>query len=265
MSKTEKKKTIVYFDIDGTLLDTSRQLPLSEATADAVRKLKQNGIITAINTGRGYGFIPPEVMALEFDAYIAGCGTYITYHGETILNELFSETDVERIVNTFREARLDMIMEGPEHIYFEEVGFDPEIVQSSEHLFNPSHSLRNLTDGVVLANKISYVATTADKDRYVREALADILTFILYPHQVREGLPHGFSKATGMAALERVVGDAYTYAFGDSMNDLEMLERADVGIAMGCGQEAAKKASDKVALPLAAEGTAEMLKTLGLI
>ncbi|HHT44160.1 MAG TPA: HAD-IIB family hydrolase [Fastidiosipila sp.] len=265
MNETKKKNTIVYFDIDGTLLDSSRDLPLSDATIDAIGRLKENGIIVAINTGRGYGFIPPEVMALECDAYIAGCGTYITYHGETVLNRLFSEEEASRIVEAFREARLDMIMEGPEHVYFEEVGFDPDVVESSRHLFNPNHSLRTLTQEAVLANKISYVATTEEKDMYVRDALADILTFILYPHQVREGLPHGFNKATGMEALERLIGDAYTYAFGDSMNDIDMLERADVGIAMACGQSAAKEVSDKIALPLAEDGTAKMLATLGLI
>lgn len=265
MIERKKKNTIAYFDIDGTLLDTSRGLPLSEATTTAIQRLKQNGIIVAINTGRGYGFIPPEIMALECDAYIAGCGTYITYHGETILNRLFSDEEAGRIVDAFREARLDMIMEGPEHVYFEEVGFDPEVVESSRHLFNPSHSLRTLTQEAVLANKISYVATTPDKDMHVRETLADMLTFILYPHQVREGLPHGYNKATGMDALERLVGDSYSYAFGDSMNDIDMLLRADVGIAMACGQEDAKAASDKIAAPLAEDGTAKMLEALGLI
>lgn len=41
---------IVFFDIDGTLLNTEHAIP--QSTVDAVNRLRQNGIRVAIATGR---------------------------------------------------------------------------------------------------------------------------------------------------------------------------------------------------------------------
>ena len=65
-------RKIVFFDIDGTLLDEQKQLPLS--TIEAVRRLKQSGVYVAIATGRdwhgraglaivGYGLVTNEASA----------------------------------------------------------------------------------------------------------------------------------------------------------------------------------------------------------
>jgi Cof subfamily protein (haloacid dehalogenase superfamily) len=266
MITQNEKKIIVYFDIDGTLIDSANSIALSQATADAIAELKRRGHLVAVNTGRSYAFIPPEVRALDFDAYIAGCGTYISYRGETILNEYFSHADVDRIISAFRAERLDMILEGPEHVYLEAVGFDPLMMADSRHLFHESHSLKTLPQETVRANKISFMVKSGEKDRRIRESLKDLLHFILYPYELREGMPHGFTKASGMDVLERVIGgEVRSYAFGDSVNDLDMLQRANVGIAMGNGQESAKAVSDLVAPPLAENGIARMLKQLKLI
>lgn len=261
----KKKKSIVYFDIDGTLLDSYRNIRLSDATAAAIHELKRNGHLVAVNTGRSFGFIPPEVMALEFDAYIAGCGTYVSYHGETIINKLFSQAETARIIEVFRKEENDMIMEGPEHVYFEEVGYDPVIVADTKLMFNETHSLKHLEEDVILANKISFIVKSPEKDRRIRAALSDIMSFVIYPQHLREGLPHGYTKGSGMQTLEQIIGDVRSYAFGDSVNDLDMLEYADVGVAMGNGHDIVKDMADLVTVPLAEDGVAVMLKQLNLI
>ena len=42
---------IVFFDIDGTLLDDNKNLPSS--AKEAIKTLQKNGVYTAIATGRG--------------------------------------------------------------------------------------------------------------------------------------------------------------------------------------------------------------------
>ena len=71
-----------------------------------------------------------------------------------------------------------------------------------------------------------------------------------------ECVPNGHSKAT---AIQRVL-DHYqiplrdAYVFGDSMNDLEMIRAAGVGICMGNGSETLKKAADEVCAPVGEDG-----------
>ena len=59
----------MFFDIDGTILDHQGQIPKS--TKKAIRKLQDNGVYTAIATGRNpnsFGWICEE---LNIDTYIA--------------------------------------------------------------------------------------------------------------------------------------------------------------------------------------------------
>ena len=47
------KPRIIFFDIDGTLIDTEKKR-ITERTLDALRRLQQNSILLAIATERSY-------------------------------------------------------------------------------------------------------------------------------------------------------------------------------------------------------------------
>ena len=62
---------VVFFDIDGTLIDDrSQQIPVS--TVRAVEKLRENGHIPVVNTGRPYAHIDPRVRGMAFSGFICG-------------------------------------------------------------------------------------------------------------------------------------------------------------------------------------------------
>ena len=46
-----RKPRIIFFDIDGTLIDMEKKR-ITKPTLDALRRLQQNGILLAIATGR---------------------------------------------------------------------------------------------------------------------------------------------------------------------------------------------------------------------
>ena len=51
------KPRIIFFDIDGTLIDMEKKR-ITERTLDALRRLQQNGILLAIATGRSPLIVP---------------------------------------------------------------------------------------------------------------------------------------------------------------------------------------------------------------
>ena len=62
------KPRIIFFDIDGTLIDMEKKR-ITERTLDALRRLQQNGILLAIATGRS-PLIVPKFDGVEFDVFL---------------------------------------------------------------------------------------------------------------------------------------------------------------------------------------------------
>jgi hydroxymethylpyrimidine pyrophosphatase-like HAD family hydrolase len=77
----------------------------------------------------------------------------------------------------------------------------------------------------------------------------------------------GHSKASGIERLCASLGIAKedTYAFGDSANDVEMLEFVAHGIAMGNGTDVAKNAAEFITTDIHKDGIWNGLKHYGLI
>lgn len=80
-------------------------------------------------------------------------------------------------------------------------------------------------------------------------------------------LPHGGSKAEGIKkVIERLpfdIGD--TYAFGDGLNDLQMIEYVGTVVAMGNAVPELKEIADFVTKPVDEDGIAYAVKELGLL
>src|SRR5690625_7902659 len=73
---------IVFFDIDGTLLNEEKVIP--ETTKRAVQTLQEEGIHTAIATGRSPQMFDWILQELNIDSYVALNGQYAVFEGEDI-------------------------------------------------------------------------------------------------------------------------------------------------------------------------------------
>lgn len=82
-----------------------------------------------------------------------------------------------------------------------------------------------------------------------------------------EIVPKGFNKATGIQEICRLLSIAHenTYSFGDSTNDLDMLEYTAHSAAMGDGMQQAKDAADFVTAPLMEDGIYKACEHYGLL
>lgn len=68
------KPRIIFFDIDGTLIDMEKKR-ITERTLDALRRLQQNGILLAVATGRS-PLIVPKFDGVEFDVFLTYNGSF---------------------------------------------------------------------------------------------------------------------------------------------------------------------------------------------
>ena len=113
-------KKIVFFDIDGTLVDFYGRIP--ESALAAIRALRENGHLAVISSGRSRGFIrDPRLMAVPFDGIVSGLGTRIEYKDKVIEEYLFSREDALYAVEVSKKYKFPVILEGPRYLYL-----DPE-------------------------------------------------------------------------------------------------------------------------------------------
>lgn len=93
--------------------------------------------------------------------------------------------------------------------------------------------------------------------------------FTLIPHgtMVVEAVPKGYSKATGIEFLIKHLGGTkeQCYAFGDSINDLEMLQYVPHSIGMGNAVAKVKEIAEFVTTDVDEDGIANALLHYHLI
>ena len=76
------EQSVIFFDIDGTLLDHDKKLPPS--TKQAVFKLKELGHIVAIATGRAPFMYEDLREELGIDTFVSYNGQYVVLNGEVL-------------------------------------------------------------------------------------------------------------------------------------------------------------------------------------
>lgn len=80
-------------------------------------------------------------------------------------------------------------------------------------------------------------------------------------------IPRGVSKVVGIKKLLNAhsIGMDDAVAFGDSWNDIDMIESVGTGVAMGNANEDVKKVAQFVTLSNDSDGISVALKKLGII
>lgn len=90
------KPRIIFFDIDGTLIDMEKKR-ITERTLDALRRLQQNGILLAIATGRS-PLIVPRFDGVEFDVFLTYNGSYCYDRRGDIFASPIPSQDVQTLI-----------------------------------------------------------------------------------------------------------------------------------------------------------------------
>lgn len=120
--------------------------------------------------------------------------------------------------------------------------------------------------------KIGFVSRDANGLREPMQVLGNDFDFCIQgTDQLRaingELISKAFNKGMAVERLCEYLGISIedTVAFGDSMNGLEMIQAAGLGICMGNGSEALKKIADEVCAPVEEDGLYQAFQAHELI
>lgn len=231
----EKSPCLLFFDIDGTILDEATGL-VSDNTKNAIQQAQTNGHMVFINSGRGICCIEPAIKEIGFDGYICGCGTHIQYNGQVLLSNSIDKILAKEIIEDIQNFQLDALLEGSNGIYFSQDIQAPEWKRLEKRQINlHNFPVSKWDDPQISFDKFClWKGNNSDFTSFYNKYQTQF-EFIDRDNSIYEVVPLGFSKATGIQFLMEHLHVPYenTFGLGDSSNDLPMLEFVKNSIAMG--------------------------------
>ncbi|MBT2758123.1 Cof-type HAD-IIB family hydrolase [Mesobacillus foraminis] len=275
---------IIFMDIDGTLVNDHGVVP--ESAKLAVQKARQNGHLVFICTGRSKAELFKDIIDIGFDGIIGAAGGYIEAGEQVLLHERVKVEDVQHLVQFFKKHGIDFYLESngglfaskncKKHIrgIIEQLLIDnPGAREEIEKGLQPFHDC--LIEGEDLIrediNKISFLGSSLSIETIHQEFSSKFTvipsTVPLFGENSGELSVPGIHKATAIEKLIRHLNikKKNTFAYGDGLNDMEMLQYVQYGIAIGNAKAALKAAADDITDTHDEHGIYNSFKKYGLI
>jgi hypothetical protein len=256
---------LVAIDLDDTLLDNSRAV--SPRAKAAIAAAVARGVTVTVATGRMFPSALPYARQLELDVPL------ITYNGalvrcglsgETLLHNPLDAATAGKVLALFRERGWHV------QVYLDDVLYVRErnaAVRKYEEI--AGIAAVPVGDGLwTLSGEPTKMLAMADPesipgiDAAVRALCGGrIYTAASKPYYLEITHPDA-TKGTALAFLAGRLGISRgeVMAIGDSVNDLDMIEYAGLGVAMGNASQQVKEAADAVVAANDADGVAAAIE-----
>lgn len=259
-------KKIISFDLDMTLLNHA-DYKIPESALKAVRLLKEAGHKVVIATGRDMGnhHGKPFYEMLMPDAMIELNGTKITIGESLFYKHIFDKKLLKNLLAfcSDREYSIGVTVgETDYYLHPEKVReFDIKTWGQSWRKFGNPEKLFDLDIGTLAY--VGYIEGAKDIEEHFPELKCPAFAGITGADVIEQGN----SKAEGLKRLCDHFGIKIsdTVAFGDSMNDYEILSEAGTGVAMGNAVAELKAVADMITDDIDKDGIFNACKKLGLI
>ena len=222
-----------FFDLDGTLI--SSKGTITPAVQNALSQLRKNGILVFAATGRSpYEVSTMDVFSgLEFDAIVSLNGQYCYNRQRVIHSQLFDKDDLIRITQHLQNTPFACAFVEKNDLYIHKV--DDYVRTAMAEFHSQPPKIRDISDVVDRDILMLMVYLPRDLTEQCLMPLLENSDITRWNRYGVDVLPRGVSKRTG---IEKILAEYdldwdSVLAFGDGENDLEMLEKARYGVAMG--------------------------------
>lgn len=256
------KRKIIFLDIDGTLTEPGSNEP-PESALEAIGRARKEGHYVFLCTGRNYEMLRP-LLRYDFDGVIASSGGYIVCRDEVIYDCPMTEEQKRSAMEVLEKNGIFRTVECVDGAYTDEgfkdflrshagEGGNSELLRWREQI-EKSLNIRPMKEysGQPIY-KIVLMSPSLERLSEPQRVLAADFNFCIQDGNeggfingevIRKEYDKGKAVRKVCDYLRIPLGDSV--AFGDSMNDREMMETAGLSICMENGSEDLKKIADEI-------------------
>lgn len=276
-------KKIVFLDVDGTLVSGPGKV--SDKVKEGIVKARQNGHFIFVCTGRNRAGIE-DLLEIGFDGMICSAGSYVEVNDQVIFDCGLEEDEVKKARLIFEKNHIFYNLETT-HKTFQDDDMNELFARTSSqntHNFEFQRMMREFNErfhvsplkdydkNPIPVKKICFIAMKEEDLQEPKKLLSSQYHFIIheiFSKEVINGeiILKGRDKATGVQkvveALHMSMED--TIGFGDSMNDLEMIQACAIGVVMKNGTTELKKYADLICDSVDNDGVYDGMQRLGLL
>lgn len=239
------KKHLIALDLDGTLLTDKKTI--STRTKEIVLRAMKAGHVVVIATGR------PHRASIQYYHELGLITPMVNFNGALIHHPTNRKWDVLHNPMPLRTAKAimaasydlnvrNLLAEVLDDVYLEQ--YDEEIIGLfAETKDAPPFTVGNLKNKLK-EDPTSLLIFPKEKDvKLIQTHLTDYHAEVIdhrnwgAPYHIFEIVKKGMNKAVGLQKIAKYyqIPKENIIAFGDESNDLEMIDYAGIGVAMGNG------------------------------
>ena len=243
------KIKLIASDMDGTILDENGQVP--PETFDLILALRERGVRFVASSGRRYDrlcdFFSPVKDRMDF---VASNGAQVFADGVQIDREVYSHLAIRRLAKTvamFPNMHLALFDRTKSYLLDDEDKFVREVDKDLPNV-ERIYELPSPQVSIIKASIFCDDGNVMDNAYVLQRELGGLFTFAPSGSSYIDAMQPGISKASGIAQVMEYHGiDASeVMAFGDAMNDYEIIRFVGTGCAMANGRPALRAVADRV-------------------
>ena len=258
---------MICLDIDGTLLNSKHEISKEVKDAINVAANKRNipVILVSARMPKGITFLQKE-LGIEQPIICYSGALILDKDNKTLSKEVIDVFNLEEIYKLACENNIHVSLYKDDEWYIEELDYwakqESEITNIIPTVTDFKELIEIWKNEGTGPNKILCMAEH-DKITLLKEGTKTI-DLNIYPSKPTylEIMPAKASKTSAINVLQKKfnIDKSEIIAMGDNYNDIDMLEYAGLGIAMGNAPEDVKKHGDYVTLTNDEDGVAAALK-----
>ena len=246
MFLNRKNINTYLFDVDGTILIEGEIL---ESTIESIADLREEGNMVMLATGRCQGQLKEILDKISVDGVVQNNGAY-AYFGKEVL--FSSPIDPEIIKQMVNDGLNLAVLTKDKYVRFINTNKAFKKFAESLNLEEPKKAALELIDKEPI-----YSLNVCDTDiTKINIKKYPGLKFMKVSEFGYDATNQNVNKASCFEAIEKKYPQGHIVAFGDNLNDLEMLDEAYCSVCMPTAPEACKKASSYVTRDAKSDGIA---------